>query len=198
MKDYYKILGLPFGASLTEIKSAYRKLAFQYHPDKTEGNKIAEQKFVEITEAYVVLSNKDKSYWYHVEYTDFLNQKQTPKTATIQDYHKDPKQYPRQPQAPASKREIDKNGVIAAAIIFAIIVIISIVFRFKEPDPKVFKNNFYDEETTKSNLHHLTKDEYYIMVSEDFIKTHDSTLLKIENIDSVIHVLDSLINLNRK
>lgn len=198
MKDYYKILELPFGASLTEIKSAYRKLAFQFHPDKTQGNKIAEQKFVEITEAYTVLSNKDKSYWYHIEYIDFLKEKETPQKASIQDYHKDPKQYPRQPVANATKSELDKNGVIATAVIFFVIFFIAIVFRKTVTIPVEIEQRETPFELDSNHIHHLTKDEYYIMVSEDFLKTHDSTLLKIENVDSVIHVLDSLINLSRK
>ncbi len=198
MKDYYKILGLPFGASLVEIKSAYRKLAFQFHPDKTAGNKIAEEKFLEITEAYKVLSNKDKLYWYQIEYKDFLQGKQKPPTITIHDYYKDPKQYPRQPIAKATKPELDKNGIIAASVIFFLIFFVVFFFREKVMIPVHVEQRETPFDLDSNHLHHLTKDEYYIMVSEDFIKTHDSTLLKIENVDSVIHVIDSLINLNRK
>jgi molecular chaperone DnaJ len=56
-KDYYKILGVSKGASETEIKKAFRKLAHQHHPDKAGGN---EAKFKEINEAYQVLSDKTK------------------------------------------------------------------------------------------------------------------------------------------
>ncbi len=59
-KDYYKILGLPKTATDKEIKSAYRKLARQHHPDVNAGNKAAEDKFKEIGEAYDVLSDADK------------------------------------------------------------------------------------------------------------------------------------------
>lgn len=59
-KDYYKILGLPKTATDKEIKSAYRKLARQHHPDVNAGNKAAEDKFKEIGEAYDVLSDTDK------------------------------------------------------------------------------------------------------------------------------------------
>lgn len=59
-KDYYKILGVDRNASEKDIKSAYRKLARKYHPDVNPGDKSAEEKFKEISEAYEVLSDKDK------------------------------------------------------------------------------------------------------------------------------------------
>ncbi len=65
-KDYYKILGVGESASETEIKKAYRKLAFQYHPDRNPGKtKEAEQKFKEINEAYEVLSDPNKRQQYN-------------------------------------------------------------------------------------------------------------------------------------
>jgi curved DNA-binding protein len=59
-RDYYKILGVPRGASADKIKSAYRKLAMQYHPDRNPGDKQAEDRFKEINEAYQVLSDPQK------------------------------------------------------------------------------------------------------------------------------------------
>jgi molecular chaperone DnaJ len=59
-RDYYETLGLQKGAPKDEIKKAYRKLAVQYHPDKNPGNKSAEEKFKEATEAYEVLSDDQK------------------------------------------------------------------------------------------------------------------------------------------
>lgn len=56
-KDYYSVLGVTKSATQGEIKKAYRNLAKKYHPDKTEGDKILEEKFKEISEAYQVLSN---------------------------------------------------------------------------------------------------------------------------------------------
>ncbi len=66
MKDYYQILGVTDSVSHEEMKSAFRKLAFKYHPDTNPGNeKQAEEKFKEINEAYGVLGDKDKRQQYN-------------------------------------------------------------------------------------------------------------------------------------
>ncbi len=63
-KDYYEILGVSRNATKEEIKSAFRKLAMKYHPDRTKGDKEAEEKFKEIAEAYEVLSDDEKRKMY--------------------------------------------------------------------------------------------------------------------------------------
>jgi molecular chaperone DnaJ len=60
MRDYYEILGVSRDADAETIKKAYRKLALQYHPDRNGGDKAAEEKFKEATEAYEVLRDVDK------------------------------------------------------------------------------------------------------------------------------------------
>jgi curved DNA-binding protein len=64
MKDYYKTLGVEKGASSDDIKKAFRQKAHQYHPDKNKGNKEAEGKFKEASEAYAVLSDDGKRKQY--------------------------------------------------------------------------------------------------------------------------------------
>jgi molecular chaperone DnaJ len=63
-KDYYKILEVDRSASQDDIKKSYRKLALKYHPDKNDGDKIAEEKFKEISDAYSILSDPDKKSQY--------------------------------------------------------------------------------------------------------------------------------------
>lgn len=78
-KDYYKVLGVDKKATPEEIKKNYRKLAVKYHPDKNQGDKTAEAKFKEVTEAYEVLGDVEKrrkydelgSNWKHYQDAGF-------------------------------------------------------------------------------------------------------------------------------
>src|SRR5260370_16547595 len=62
-RDYYDVLGVPKGAGKDEIKSAYRKLALQYHPDRNKAPE-ATERFKEISEAYAILSDDEKRNQY--------------------------------------------------------------------------------------------------------------------------------------
>lgn len=74
--DYYKVLGIAKTANERDIKSAYRRKSKQYHPDKNPGNEEAAEKFVQVAEAYEVLSDSEKRGIYdrygHVRTTSFL------------------------------------------------------------------------------------------------------------------------------
>ena len=63
-RDYYEVLGVPKDASADQIKSAYRKLAMKWHPDRNPDNPEAKAKFQEASEAYEVLSNPEKRQRY--------------------------------------------------------------------------------------------------------------------------------------
>ena len=72
-RDYFKVLGLERGADADSVKRAFRKLARQHHPDVNPGNKDAEAKFKEISEAYEVLSDPDKRRRYE-QFGQYWNQ----------------------------------------------------------------------------------------------------------------------------
>src|SRR5258708_18994512 len=59
-QDFYELLGLQRGASADDIKKAYRKLAMQHHPDRNPGDKAAEHRFKELSEAYDILKDDQK------------------------------------------------------------------------------------------------------------------------------------------
>ena len=73
-RDYYEVLGISKDATEKDIKKAYRKLAFKYHPDKNPDNKKeAEEKFKEVNEAYSVLSDPEKRRQYDMGGFDFAD-----------------------------------------------------------------------------------------------------------------------------
>ncbi len=73
-RDYYDVLGVSKDADSNSLKSAYRKLAMQYHPDKNPGDSNAEEKFKEVSEAYEVLSNSEKRQAYDAYGHDAFSQ----------------------------------------------------------------------------------------------------------------------------
>ena len=73
--EYYQVLGVAKTATADEIKKAYRKLALKYHPDKNSGDKKAEEKFKEISEAYAVLSDTEKRKQYDTFGSDGFRQR---------------------------------------------------------------------------------------------------------------------------
>ncbi|MCH1569970.1 MAG: DnaJ domain-containing protein, partial [Longimicrobiales bacterium] len=64
MSDYYQLLGVSRDADAEAIKKSYRKLALEYHPDRNQGSKEAEERFKEVTEAYEVLRDSEKRAMY--------------------------------------------------------------------------------------------------------------------------------------
>ncbi len=64
MKDYYKLLGVDRNATQDEIKKAFRQLALKYHPDRNQGDKVLEEKFKEVNEAYACLGDPEKRAHY--------------------------------------------------------------------------------------------------------------------------------------
>lgn len=67
-KDYYAILNVNIFSSNEKIKKSYRELAMKYHPDRNAGDEKANRMFIDITEAYEVLSDKEKRMQYNILY----------------------------------------------------------------------------------------------------------------------------------
>ena len=84
-RDYYEVLGIGKSADNDAIKSAYRKLAMQYHPDRNPDNPDAENKFKEAAEAYEVLSDSGKRARYDqlVDMANSNTSRNTPKISNI-------------------------------------------------------------------------------------------------------------------
>ena len=92
-KNYYTTLEISPRASDEDIKKAYRKLAFLYHPDRNNGNKESEEKFKEISEAYAVLSDKGKRSYYdrygHTTFKQRYNQEDLFRRVNFADFFRD-------------------------------------------------------------------------------------------------------------
>jgi hypothetical protein len=193
MKDYYKILELPFGASSLEIKRAYYRLAFKYHPDKNYGNPLFEELFKEINEAYHILSDDTKRVIYHIEYDDFLKGRSSIHKPVVP---ADPAFRPR-PRGPATRITVEyKELKIAVTIVFIIMVVV-LLFEAKDHMGEEPVTETIVAADTVNTVTHITKDEYYEMISKEFIESHDSTLLKLD-VDSMIHILDSMMDAEKK
>jgi curved DNA-binding protein len=76
-KDYYKVLGVERNASSEDVKKAFRKQAFKYHPDRNQGNKQSEEKFKDLNEAYEVLIDPEKRSRYDQLGDSYFNYQQT-------------------------------------------------------------------------------------------------------------------------
>lgn len=108
MKDYYEILGLEINSTQEQIKKAYRVNAIKFHPDKHSGDPVFSQKFIEIKEAFDVLSNISSKQEYDVKYQQFFahantgnnEQKKENKKEREQERHKEEEKFHYDPYKP--------------------------------------------------------------------------------------------------
>lgn len=134
-KNYYITLGIKNTASLEEIKSAFRKLAKKYHPDKNHENPDSEILFKEIQEAYEVLSNYqkrrkyDQKFAYANTYEQIRNKTYAPYTGNAYQYAQQQAQYERryQQSAQASKEPVTEKKSGTDPYLFIISLIVAVL-----------------------------------------------------------------------
>ena len=164
MKDYYKSLELNFGATSTDIKTAYRRLAKKYHPDLHFGNKLFEEKFKDINEAYSILNDKAKKDIYDINYQKSKYRQSTNNNSSNSTNNSEKKEQKQEPNSePKTKHQnttkenpknmindftnifntIYKNKLYRYIGVFAIII--SSIYIYKKDDI----SKYYDEQEKK-------------------------------------------------
>jgi curved DNA-binding protein CbpA len=128
MKDYYYVLGIEKTASIEEIKTAYRKLSIKFHPDHNSNDKFFEKKFLEIKDAYDILSDKEKRKEYDNKYfkennpNEFANINENSDRRTTSNNNNSPMNSPIKSQPNYLSRK-----VIGFIIICLIVLVLSII-----------------------------------------------------------------------
>ena len=164
MKDYYKSLELNFGATSTDIKTAYRRLAKKYHPDLHFGNKLFEEKFKDINEAYSILNDKAKKDIYDINYQKSKYRQSTNNNSSNSTNNSEKKEQKQEPSSePKTKhqnttKDKPKNMINDFSNIFNTIynnklyryigilaIIISSIYIYKKDDI----SKYYDEQERK-------------------------------------------------
>lgn len=128
MVNYYVILGIAHTASIAQIKAAFKRKAIEYHPDKHQGSKVAEEKFKQINEAYQTLSDFNKKLVYDARLLHYIQSNTPPppprptteqrKPYTPEDTSRQGKYYPSEP---APKKESNFQYYVIGFTIFFII-----------------------------------------------------------------------------
>ncbi len=123
MLRYYQILGLPYGATVTQVKAAYRKLALQYHPDRNQGNLQAEEHFKQIVEAYQALTAPGATFTYE-HFNGPASSSTEPETPRSRDpYFRNKKAQPRKPPEPVVFSKSVKRMGIAFMVVLVVLVV---------------------------------------------------------------------------
>lgn len=142
MKDFYKILQLEFGASESEIKNQFRKLANTFHPDKNNGSKESEERFKEIMTAYETLSDKGKRFIYDAQLKEILDLKSKQSNNNSDAYWNI---YQRQKNSNVRKKQLDVR-IIFVIIFVLIIVVFSYVFSKNHKEKTLNDKYKFDKE----------------------------------------------------
>ncbi|MDD2445891.1 MAG: J domain-containing protein [Clostridia bacterium] len=151
MTDYYKILNLTFGASDTEIKKQYRKLASIYHPDKNGGSKKSEETFKIIVNAYQTLSDKQSRAVYDLKYKQYFQQPNPPQSNQnrTNSERKHSKNSSPEPQKHRENQQIRSNTKYN--FLWIILLILSLLYFFYSNKSIMTGNSKADEQLEQQN-----------------------------------------------
>ena len=159
-KDYYAILGVSKTASADEIKKQFRKQALKYHPDRNQGNKAAEAKFKELSEAYEVLGDTDKRSQYD-NFGQYWSQTSSPGYSSYSSYNTR--------STYSSNTNVDVSGTDFSQYGNFEEFINELLGRFSTPETDTSKDRSSDQTSSKTNQ---TKSNSYNTNFQDFV---DST-----------------------
>lgn len=167
-QNYYTVLGVDHTASTAEIKAAYRQLARQYHPDKHQGNRLFEEKFKTINEAYQILSDERKRAYYDLKLQYLVMQLRAMQQVQYQTpvRSREPATYAERYYRPIPKREFQAKDVKIIVGIFLAIITASLLIKVLM-DHVTGMSNYHDAlqymQTRQWSLAHsrLTKAIYF-------------------------------------
>lgn len=175
-----------------------------YHPDKNPGDKNAERQFLAINEAYEILSDEHKRILYHAAYNESLNDiylNKLPQESLKDKYRRNPTYVPKQPVAPASTGDVPFPGLRIVFFGLFLLIVGYLLFEARRELKEKERNRNAQQlqvllRDTNNKPDTVSTDEFYTILSNEFLLSHDSTLLKA-NIDSLKHVYDSLQQLHK-
>lgn len=129
--DYHQILGIPYGATQAQIKAAYRKLALQYHPDRNQGDKTAEERFKQIVAAYQALTSPGRSFTFdRSPGAASASPPEPPSPRSRDPYFKRNRAYQRNPPEPVTfSRKTKLMGSAFIALLLVLIVSIPVALQ---------------------------------------------------------------------
>ncbi len=170
MKDYYQILGIKPNASDSEIKSAYKKLALKFHPDKNNGDIFFESLFKDIQEAYECLSNSESRKIYDQGSNNFFKKKQQSTTHTSEPIKED---------KPLKKQTNSIYWIFAVIIILVLFEVASI------------SNNHYDKIDTNS----IPLEEIPAAVEIDCVDTNNNSTQEVNKYSLIVDSMKQVQNI---
>ncbi len=143
--DFYKLLEIERNATLEEIKSAYRRLAKQYHPDLNPGDKDAESKFKYLANAYQVLSNPKQRAMYdlYLAQEELYDFNHPDPQANYQDVYNNPRPNARPYEPPLARNSTNENKFIRILLWSLLLIFNFIICNNRNKQPPTYMNKHF-------------------------------------------------------